>query len=107
MNNKTEGLIAVVGVTNAEGPPVPIPNTEVKLCSGENTLRETVREDSSMPTSLVGRKIKLPSLTEEKGEETTNHIYGGVAQLGEHLPCKQGVKSSNLSISIHLKEMKV
>ena len=26
-------------------------------------------------------------------------IYGGVAQLGEHLPCKQGVKSSNLSIS--------
>ena len=27
-------------------------------------------------------------------------IYGGIAQLGEHLPCKQGVKSSNLSISI-------
>ena len=26
-------------------------------------------------------------------------IHGGVAQLGEHLPCKQGVKSSNLSIS--------
>ena len=40
-----------VSVTNAEGPPVPIPNTEVKLCSGENTLRETVREDSSMLTS--------------------------------------------------------
>ena len=27
-------------------------------------------------------------------------LNGGVAQLGEHLPCKQGVKSSNLSISI-------
>ena len=27
---------------------------------------------------------------------------GGVAQLGEHLPCKQGVKSSNLSISINI-----
>ena len=26
-------------------------------------------------------------------------LYGGVAQLGEHLPCKQGVKSSNLSVS--------
>ena len=26
--------------------------------------------------------------------------YGGVAQLGEHLPCKQGVMSSNLTISI-------
>ena len=35
-------------------------------------------------------------------------IYGGVAQLGEHLPCKQGVKSSNLSIStrqIHLADL--
>ena len=25
--------------------------------------------------------------------------FGGVAQLGEHLPCKQGVKSSILFIS--------
>ena len=39
-----------VGLRNAEGPPVPIPNTEVKLCSGEDTLWETVRENSSMPT---------------------------------------------------------
>ena len=29
---------------------------------------------------------------------------GGVAQLGEHLPCKQGVKSSNLSISIRIRK---
>ena len=27
-------------------------------------------------------------------------LYGGLAQLGEHLPCKQGVESSNLFISI-------
>ena len=26
-------------------------------------------------------------------------VSGGVAQLGEHLPCKQGVMSSNLTIS--------
>ena len=25
--------------------------------------------------------------------------YGGVAQLGEHLPCKQGVRGSNPLIS--------
>jgi hypothetical protein len=25
--------------------------------------------------------------------------YRGVAQLGEHLPCKQGVASSNLAVS--------
>ena len=45
-----EELLKEVGVTNAEGPPVPIPNTEVKLCSGENTWLEAAREDSSMPT---------------------------------------------------------
>ena len=28
-----------------------------------------------------------------------NAISGGVAQLGEHLPCKQGVRSSILLIS--------
>ena len=33
-------------------------------------------------------------------------LYGGVAQLGEHLPCKQGVKSSNLFISTRLREAK-
>ena len=39
---------------NAEGPPVPIPNTEVKLCSAENTCRATDREDRSMLTLIVG-----------------------------------------------------
>ena len=33
------------------------------------------------------------------GEQVAARL-GGVAQLGEHLPCKQGVKSSNLSVSI-------
>ena len=28
-----------------------------------------------------------------------NSYYGGVAQLGEHLPCKQGVMGSNPIIS--------
>ena len=32
--------------------------------------------------------------------ELNKNPNGGVAQLGEHLPCKQGVKSSNLSVSI-------
>ena len=58
------------------GTPVPIPNTMVKTWSADGTILETVWESRWMP------------------------IYGGVAQLGEHLPCKQGVKSSNLSISI-------
>ena len=39
----------LVGVNNAEVPPVPIPNTEVKLSSAENTWREAAWEDRSMP----------------------------------------------------------
>ena len=33
------------------------------------------------------------------GEQVDARSNGGVAQLGEHLPCKQGVMSSNLTIS--------
>ena len=57
--------------------PVPIPNTTVKTQSADGTMLETAWESRWVPD-----------------------FYGGVAQLGEHLPCKQGVKSSNLSISI-------
>ncbi len=32
-------------------------------------------------------------------EETERFSDGGLAQLGEHLPCKQGVESSNLLVS--------
>ena len=39
-----------VGVNDGEDPPVPIPNTVVKLVSAENTWLETTREDRSMPT---------------------------------------------------------
>ena len=39
-----------VGIYDGEGPPVPIPNTEVKLTSADNTCLETDREDRSMPT---------------------------------------------------------
>ncbi len=42
-----------VGVFNVEGTPVPIPNTEVKLYSGDNTRLETAREDNTMPTQYA------------------------------------------------------
>ena len=35
-----------------------------------------------------------------KREDGKDLTYGGVAQLGEHLPCKQGVMGSNPIISI-------
>ena len=55
--------------------PVPIPNTKVKACAADGTTLETAWESRWLPA------------------------YGDVAQLGEHLPCKQGVESSNLFIS--------
>jgi len=55
----------IVSATNAEGPPVPIPNTEVKLCSGENTLRATVREDSPVLTLTRGEQSNLLSLSQQ------------------------------------------
>ena len=60
MNNKLFSLFSfqgislkIVGVFNGEGPPVPIPNTEVKLTSADNTCLETDWEDRSMPTQRV------------------------------------------------------
>ena len=59
LGGKLPGKIAQrehrVGVSDAEGPPVPIPNTEVKLCSGEDTWWEAARENSSTPTQTVFR----------------------------------------------------
>ena len=52
-------LNRVVGVFNGEGPPVPIPNTEVKLTSAENTCLATDWEDRSMPTQKVWRESNL------------------------------------------------
>ena len=84
-----------VGFINAEGPPVPIPNTEVKLCSAEDTSLATVRENRSKPTPRIAEHAC--SATFGKGDPFDCH--GGVAQLGEHLLCKQGVMGSSPIIS--------
>ena len=49
-----------------------------------------VRVHLGLPVDLVykNKVKKLPTIK-----------YGGVAQLGEHLPCKQGVMGSNPIIS--------
>ena len=46
-NNKAVGKTdnLTVGVDCGEGPPVPIPNTEVKLACAEDTRREAAREN--------------------------------------------------------------
>ena len=42
-----------VGVDDAEGPPVPIPNTEVKLNGAEDSWLVTVCENREMPTFII------------------------------------------------------
>ena len=50
----------------------------VKTQTADGTILETIWESRWLP----------------------DYKNGGVAQLGEHLPCKQGVESSNLLVSI-------
>ena len=49
-------MIPVVGVYGDEVPPVPIPNTEVKLCSADGTWREAARESRPLP-ELKQRRV--------------------------------------------------
>ena len=71
-----------VGVFNDEGPPVPIPNTEVKLTSAENTCLATDREDRSMPTQRLWRKSKPLH-------------FASLAQQVEHAAVNRRVVGSN------------
>ena len=47
----------MAGVDDGEVPPVPIPNTEVKLTGAENTWLEAARENRAMPTPSFIRTI--------------------------------------------------
>ena len=66
--------------------PVHIPNTMVKTKAADDTILETVWESRWLPDFIKLNRFKT--------------LNGGIAQLGEHLPCKQGVKGSNPFISI-------
>ena len=70
-----------VGEFYAEGPPVPIPNTEVKLCRADNTWLATARKDRYSPTSM--RSLRW------------SHSYSSIAQSVEHLTVNQGVTGSS------------
>ena len=46
---KKKYSLSTVGVDDAEGPPVPIPNTEVKPCSAEDSALATRCENRKTP----------------------------------------------------------
>ena len=68
-------LNRVVGVFNGEGPPVPIPNTEVKLTSAENTCLATDWEDRSMPTQKESSSRTLFFLSFLNSTECLSKTY--------------------------------
>ena len=72
----------LVSVSNAEGPPVPIPNTEVKLCCAEDTYLATDRKNRSMPTHRKVTKIKYSSLAQSVERMTVNHDVAGSSPAG-------------------------
>ena len=47
--HRKDSLFSLLGDDYAEATPVPIPNTEVKLCGADNTRRVTAREDRELP----------------------------------------------------------
>ena len=52
-----------IGANGDEVPPVPIPNTEVKLISVENTWLATAREDRAVPAFFYGPLAQLVRAT--------------------------------------------
>ena len=58
-----------VGVDDGKVPPVPIPNTEVKLSYAESTLRDTAWEDRSSPL------LSCPSIFKTDRREFFYSIY--------------------------------
>ena len=66
------------GDISKKDPPVPMPNTDVKLLCAEDS--------EGFPLVKAGRRRSC--------------FIGGLAQLGEHLPYKQGVTGSSPVFSI-------
>ena len=51
--------LQLIGVDDAEGPPVPIPNTEVKPCSADDSCPATGCENRKTPILVVSFYFKL------------------------------------------------
>ena len=89
-----------VGVINAEGPPVPIPNTEVKLCRAEDTQLATARENRYAPTqSGKPHKVSRSAFILDKAQKATKKVQiqanAPLAQLVEQLTLNQWVRGSS------------
>ena len=68
----------------------------ISVSQGEEIWSETWFHCSIL---RIAREENLHKGIYQRGNPKDKILTGGVAQLGEHLPCKQGVRSSILLIS--------
>ena len=74
--------VTIVGVDCDEVPPVPIPNTEVKLIGAENTWLEAARENRLMPTPAVAILRTYSSLAQSVEHAAVNRRVVCSSQTG-------------------------
>ena len=74
----------IVGDDRDEVPPVPMPNTEVKLTFAEDTWRVTARENRVLPTPLNRESVCFLYLS-----------YSSIAQSVEHAAVNRRVVGSS------------
>ena len=75
-------LNSIVGVDCDEVPPVPIPNTEVKLIGAEDTWLEAARENRLMPTPAVAILRTYSSLAQSVEHAAVNRRAVGSSPTG-------------------------
>ena len=76
----------MAGVDDGEVPPVPIPNTVVKLTCAEDSWLETACENRQMPASL--KKACGPGI-----KPSPQFLYAPLAQLVAFIASVKGVKT--------------
>ena len=70
-----------VGVFSGEGPPVPIPNTEVKLTCAEDTCLATGWKNRSTPTQSPGERSPGLFLSGQAGGDDVDFVE--LCQIGK------------------------
>ena len=89
-----EDPVLKTGANGGEVPPVPIPNTEVKLTSVENTWLETAWEDRAAPVQTVG-KLVLYGLFDVYSSGSFGGRYSSLAQSVERSAVNRNVVGSS------------
>ena len=89
-----EDPVLKTGANGGEVPPVPIPNTEVKLTSVENTWLETAWEDRAAPVQTV-RKLVLYGLFDVYSSGSFGGRYSSLAQSVERSAVNRNVVGSS------------